>query len=79
MKTLVEKPNQLSSGQGKMNEKSELEKAFESAETVEEVIKAFQEMESGFDEKELGMYSWRVAAHLEMEEKDHEKDSIFCK
>jgi tetratricopeptide (TPR) repeat protein len=78
METLVEKPDQLSSGQGKMKEKSELEKAFESAETVEEIIKAFQEMKSGFDEKELGMYSWRVAAHLEMEEEDPEKILSFA-
>ncbi|XP_059433134.1 protein KINESIN LIGHT CHAIN-RELATED 2-like [Corylus avellana] len=78
METLVEKPDQLSSGQGKMKEKSELEKAFESAETTEEIIKAFQEMESDFDEKELGMYSWRVAAILELEEEDPEKILSFA-
>jgi len=46
MDTLVEKPDQLSSGQGKIQEKSELEKAFDSAMTSEEMLKAFKDMES---------------------------------
>jgi tetratricopeptide (TPR) repeat protein len=79
MDTLVEKPDQLSSGQGKIQEKSELEKAFDSAMTSEEMLKAFKDMESDFDEKELGFYSWRVGAQLAEEDEDPEKILSFAK
>ena len=57
MDTLVERPTQLSSRQRKVKQKAELEEAFESAKTTEEMLKAFKDMESAFDEGELGLAS----------------------
>ncbi|OMP09749.1 Tetratricopeptide-like helical [Corchorus olitorius] len=63
--TLVEKPTQLSSRQRKLREKSDLDEAFESAKTAEEMIGAFKKMEACFDERELGAN--RMLGRLEEE------------
>ncbi|GLT61149.1 hypothetical protein SLA2020_338740 [Shorea laevis] len=78
MDTLSEKPDQTSSGPGKMLEKSELEKAFESAETAEEMLKSFKDMESDCDKQELGYYSLMLGAHLDLEDEDPEKVLSFA-
>jgi len=78
MDTLVEKPNQLSSRQRKIQEKTELEEAFESANTTEEMLKAFKDMESAFDERELGLGSLKLGLKLDQEGEDPEKVLSFA-
>ncbi|KAF5741889.1 putative kinesin light chain [Tripterygium wilfordii] len=74
--TLVEK--QPSSRQRKIKEKSELEEAFESAKTVEEMLKAFKDMESSFSERELGFSALKVGLKLDQEGEDPEKTLSFA-
>ena len=52
MSILVEKPSQLLSRQRKNRGRSNLEEAFESAETTAEMIKIFNEMQGVLDERE---------------------------
>lgn len=59
-------------------EKSELEEAFESAKTSEEMLKAFKNMESAFDERELGLASLKVGLKLDQEGEDPEKTLSFA-
>ncbi|XWS36410.1 hypothetical protein CRYUN_Cryun20dG0083300 [Craigia yunnanensis] len=76
--TLVEKPTQLSSRQRKLREKSDLEEAFESAKTAEEMLRAFKDMEACFDERELGLASLKVGLKLDQEGEDPEKALSFA-
>ncbi|KAL1143143.1 hypothetical protein V6Z11_A11G142200 [Gossypium hirsutum] len=76
--TLVEKPNQLPSRQRKLKEKSDLEEAFESAKTSEEMLRAFKDMESCFDERELGLASLKIGLKLDQEGEDPEKALSFA-
>ncbi|KDP26549.1 hypothetical protein JCGZ_17707 [Jatropha curcas] len=76
--TLVETNTQISSRQRKINEKSELEETFESAETAEEMLQAFKEMEASFDEKELGLASLKIGLKLDQEGEDPEKTLSFA-
>ncbi|VVA26009.1 PREDICTED: KINESIN LIGHT [Prunus dulcis] len=78
MNTLVERSPQVSSRQRKSMEKSELEEAFESAKTSEEMLKAFKNMESAFDERELGLASLKVGLKLDQEGEDPEKTLSFA-
>ncbi|XP_059433541.1 protein KINESIN LIGHT CHAIN-RELATED 1-like [Corylus avellana] len=78
MDTLVEKPNQLSSRQRKIQEKTELEEAFESANTTEEMLMAFKDMEPAFDERELGLASLKLGLKLDQEGEDTEKVLSFA-
>ncbi|KAJ7977262.1 Kinesin light chain 3 [Quillaja saponaria] len=78
MDTLVEEPLQMSSRQRKLKEKSELEEAFESATTTEEMLKAFKDMESAFDERDLGLASLKVGLKLDQEGEDPEKALSFA-
>ncbi|KAK8476142.1 hypothetical protein V6N13_020421 [Hibiscus sabdariffa] len=75
---LVEKPTQLSSRQRKLKEKSDLEEAFESANTSEEMLKAFKDMEACFDERELGLASLKIGLKLDQEGEDPEKALSFA-
>uniref|UniRef100_A0A2N9IKA4 MalT-like TPR region domain-containing protein n=1 Tax=Fagus sylvatica TaxID=28930 RepID=A0A2N9IKA4_FAGSY len=78
MDTLVERPTQLSSRQRKVKQKSELEEAFESANTAEEMLKAFKDMESAFDETELGLASLKLGLKLDQEGEDPERTLSFA-
>lgn len=74
----MEKPTQLSSRQRKLREKSDLEEAFESAKTSEEMLRAFKDMETCFDERELGLASLKVGLKLDQEGEDPEKALSFA-
>ncbi|GMI85751.1 hypothetical protein like AT2G31240 [Hibiscus trionum] len=76
--TLAEKPTPLSSRQRNPREKSDLEKAFESAKTSEEMLRAFKDMEACFDERELGIASLKVGLRLDREGADPEKALSFA-
>ncbi|KAK4573055.1 hypothetical protein RGQ29_031147 [Quercus rubra] len=78
MDTLVERPTQLSSRQRKVKQKAELEEAFESAKTTEEMLKAFKDMESAFDEGELGLASLKLGLKFDQEGEDPEKTLSFA-
>ena len=78
MSTIVDKPSQLSSRQRKNKEKSELEEAFESAETTSEMVKIFNEMEGVFEERELGLASLKIGLKLDQEGEDPEKALSFA-
>ncbi|KAK9945122.1 hypothetical protein M0R45_010652 [Rubus argutus] len=68
----------MSSRQRKSKEKSELEDAFESATTSEEMRKAFKEMESAFGEKELGLACLKLGLKLDQEGEDPEQTLSFA-
>lgn len=68
----------MSSRQRKAKEKSELEEAFESAKTADEMLKAFKDMESSFAERELGMASLKVGLKLDQEGEDPEMILSFA-
>eukprot|EP00262_Sarcandra_glabra_P009493 TRINITY_DN23900_c0_g1_i1.p1 TRINITY_DN23900_c0_g1~~TRINITY_DN23900_c0_g1_i1.p1 ORF type:complete len:664 (-),score=103.31 TRINITY_DN23900_c0_g1_i1:208-2199(-) len=78
--TLVETPPQLSSRQRKIKQKDDLEEAFESATTTEEILSAFEAMDSSFDEndKKLGLACLKVGQHLDSEGMDIEKTLAFA-
>ncbi|GLT74503.1 hypothetical protein SLA2020_462950 [Shorea laevis] len=76
--TLVEKPAQMSSRQRKVKQRSDLEDAFESAKTTEEMLKAFKDMEASVDEKELGMALLKVGLQLDREGEEPEKVLSFA-
>ncbi|KAK7277533.1 hypothetical protein RJT34_22547 [Clitoria ternatea] len=78
METLVQKPSPISSRRRKMMEKSQLEEAFESAETSEEMLKAFKDMEGVFDERELGLASLKIGLKLDHEGEDPGKALSFA-
>ncbi|XP_023549125.1 protein KINESIN LIGHT CHAIN-RELATED 1 [Cucurbita pepo subsp. pepo] len=78
LETLVEKRPQISSRQRKFKEKSELEEAFESANTVDEMVKAFKDMESTFEERDLGLASLKIGLKLEQEDEDPEKILVYA-
>ncbi|KAJ4822102.1 hypothetical protein Tsubulata_002819 [Turnera subulata] len=79
MDTLVEGTHpQVSSRQRKIIERSQLEEAFESAETAEEMLRAFKAMEACFDEEELGLASLKLGLRLDQEGEDPEKTLSFA-
>ncbi|KAK4418383.1 hypothetical protein Salat_2251000 [Sesamum alatum] len=69
---------EMSSRQRKIKERSDLEEAFESAESIDEMLKAFEDMESCFDEKELGLACLKIGLKLDQEGKDPEKTLSFA-
>ncbi|KAG4981959.1 hypothetical protein AAZX31_10G034200 [Glycine max] len=79
MDTLVQKPSPIPSRQRKIMGKSQLEEAFESAETTEEMLKAFSNMEGVFEERELGLASLKIGLKLDHEGEDPEKALSFAK
>ncbi|XP_008451256.1 protein KINESIN LIGHT CHAIN-RELATED 1 isoform X1 [Cucumis melo] len=76
--TLVEKRPEMSSRQRKLKEKSDLEEAFESADTVDEMVKAFKNMESAFEEKDLGLASLKIGLKLDQEGEDPEQILLYA-
>ncbi|WOG94908.1 hypothetical protein DCAR_0314205 [Daucus carota subsp. sativus] len=64
---------QISSRQRKIKEKSQLEEAFEAAETADEMVKAFKEMEASFEEKELGLACLKMGLKFDQEGEEPEK------
>ncbi|KAK7345785.1 hypothetical protein VNO77_16396 [Canavalia gladiata] len=78
MDTLVHKPSPIPSRQRKIKEKSLLEEAFESAETTQEMLNAFRDMEGVFDEKELGLASLKIGLKLDHEGEDPEMALSFA-
>ncbi|KZV32990.1 hypothetical protein F511_01501 [Dorcoceras hygrometricum] len=69
---------QVPSRQRKIKEKSELEEAFESAESLDDMLKAFKDMESCFDETELGLACLKLGLKLDQEGEDPEKTFSFA-
>ncbi|KAL0419776.1 UNVERIFIED_CONTAM: protein KINESIN LIGHT CHAIN-RELATED 2 [Sesamum radiatum] len=69
---------QMSSRQRKIKERSDLEEAFESAVSIDEMLKAFEDMESCFDEKELGLACLKIGLKLDQEGEDPEKTLSFA-
>ncbi|XP_014511176.1 protein KINESIN LIGHT CHAIN-RELATED 2 [Vigna radiata var. radiata] len=78
MGTLVQKTSPIPSRQRKIMKNSQLEETFESAETTEEMLKAFGNMEEVFDERELGLASLKIGLKLEHEGEDPEKALSFA-
>ncbi|CAK7346424.1 unnamed protein product [Dovyalis caffra] len=76
--TLVEATPQISSRQQKIKKKSQLEEAFESAVTIEGMLKAFKDMEACFDERELGLALLKVGLKLDQQGEDPEKALTFA-
>lgn len=68
---------QISSRQRKIKEKSQLEEAFEAAETADEMVKAFKEMEASFEEKELGLACLKMGLKFDQEGEDFEKTLFY--
>lgn len=77
--TLVDKPPpQLSSRQRQRKERAQIEEAFESAATINEILKAFEDMESVFSEKDLGLACLKVGLKLDQEGEDPHKTLEFA-
>ncbi|OWM73898.1 hypothetical protein CDL15_Pgr018958 [Punica granatum] len=72
--TLAEPPTSLlPSRQRKLQEKSKLEEAFESAKTLDDMLGAFKMMESSFNERELGLAALKIGLKLDQDGEDPEK------
>ncbi|KAL0459415.1 UNVERIFIED_CONTAM: protein KINESIN LIGHT CHAIN-RELATED 2 [Sesamum latifolium] len=69
---------QMSSRQRKIKERLDVEEAFESAVSIDEMLKAFEDMESCFDEKELGLACLKIGLKLDQEGEDPEKTLSFA-
>lgn len=68
----------MSSRQRKAKEKADLEEAFESAKTPDEMLRAFKAMETTFEEKELGLASLKLGLKLDQEDENPEKILSFA-
>ncbi|CAN1136854.1 Protein KINESIN LIGHT CHAIN-RELATED 2 [Linum perenne] len=67
--TLVEiPPPSISPRQRKLRDKSQLEDALESAETTDEMLKVFQEMEASFHDRDLGLPALKVGLQLDQDQ-----------
>ncbi|CAL5357367.1 unnamed protein product [Camellia sinensis] len=67
LNTLVDQQPPISSRQRKIKERSQLDEAFESAKTTEDMLKAFKDMEASFDERELGLACLKLGLKLDQE------------
>ncbi|KAE8681778.1 RING-H2 finger protein ATL1-like [Hibiscus syriacus] len=67
--SLAGKPTQLSSRQRKLREKSDLEEAFESANTSEEMLKAFKDMEACEDPEKALSFAEKALRALDQDGK----------
>ncbi|KAE7997809.1 hypothetical protein FH972_002411 [Carpinus fangiana] len=76
--SFVEKATQLFFRQRKLKEKSELEEAFESAKTKEEMLNAFKKMEFSFDERELAPACLRIGLKLKEDGEDPKKVRFYA-
>ncbi|PON60113.1 LOW QUALITY PROTEIN: Tetratricopeptide-like helical domain containing protein [Trema orientale] len=68
----------MSSRQKKAKEKTDLEEAFESAKTPEEMLRAFKNIESAYNETELGLASLKLGLKLDREGEDPEMALSFA-
>ncbi|EPS61982.1 hypothetical protein M569_12810, partial [Genlisea aurea] len=66
------------SRQRKIKERSAMEETFESAKSLDEMLKAFEAMEASFDEKDLGLACLKIGLKLDEEDEDHEKTLHFA-
>ncbi|CAM8897133.1 unnamed protein product [Rhodiola kirilowii] len=74
----VEKPTRVSS-RGRKNEKMrQLEEAFESAKTSDEMLAAFKKMEDEFSERRLGLALLKLGLQLDKEGENPEKALSFA-
>ncbi|KAI3760168.1 hypothetical protein L1987_50559 [Smallanthus sonchifolius] len=73
-----EPSSQLSSRQRKIKEISQLVEEFEAAKTSDEMIKAFEQMGSGFDENEIGLACLKIGLKLDEEGEYPEKVIEFA-
>ncbi|CAM8894506.1 unnamed protein product [Rhodiola kirilowii] len=74
----VEKPTRVSS-RGRKNEKMlQLEEAFESAKTSDEMLAAFKKMEDEFSERRLGLALLKLGLQLDKEGEDPAKALAFA-
>ncbi|XP_051118656.1 protein KINESIN LIGHT CHAIN-RELATED 3 [Andrographis paniculata] len=79
LNTLAQNAPQVSSRQRRIKEKSVLEEAFESAESVEEMVRAFKEMETAsFEEKDLAMACLKIGLKLDQQGDDSEKAASYA-
>ncbi|KAM7527286.1 hypothetical protein LguiB_030696 [Lonicera macranthoides] len=78
LNTLVDQPPQISTRHRKIKEKSQLEEAFESAKTTDDMLRAFKDMEATFDEQQLGMACLKLGLKLDQEGEDPEKVLTFA-
>ncbi|KAL4191388.1 hypothetical protein AMTRI_Chr07g29670 [Amborella trichopoda] len=74
MDTIASKAPSISSRQRKIKEKEVLEEEFEAATSTDEILRAFEAMESAFDEKDkrLGLSCLKVGQHLDSVGEDPE-------
>ncbi|CAN6461549.1 unnamed protein product [Victoria cruziana] len=79
--TLVQNDPPLSSRQRKAKEKNDLDEAFESATTMEEMVSAFKAMESVFDEndKRLGLACLKMGQCLDSRGEDHQSTIVYAR
>ncbi|KAK6164488.1 hypothetical protein DH2020_001352 [Rehmannia glutinosa] len=75
---IAQNASQLSSRQRKIKERSDLEEAFESAESIDEMLEAFKVMETCFDEKDLGLACLKIGLKLDQQGEDPEKALYFA-
>ncbi|ESQ51709.1 hypothetical protein EUTSA_v10016393mg [Eutrema salsugineum] len=73
LNTHVEEPTEISSSEMIDQEKIDLEEAFESAKTTDEMVRLFKEMELSFEGNELGLSALKLGLHLDREGEDPEK------
>ncbi|XP_022886459.1 protein KINESIN LIGHT CHAIN-RELATED 1-like isoform X1 [Olea europaea var. sylvestris] len=82
LNTLVDPNGQnvskMSSRQRKIKERSQIEEAFESAESADDMLEAFKDMEASFDERELGLACLKMGLKLDQEGEDPEKALSFA-
>lgn len=71
-------PPQLPSRQRKIKERSQIEDDFEAAETAQEMLEAFKDMETNFDERDLGLACLKIGLKLDQEGEDPEKVLTFA-
>ncbi|KAL2556854.1 Tetratricopeptide repeat (TPR)-like superfamily protein [Forsythia ovata] len=83
LNTLVDPNGQneshMSSRQRKIKERSQIEEAFESAESADDMLEAFKDMEASFDERELGLACLKMGLKLDQEGEDPEKALSFAR
>ncbi|CAA0832171.1 Tetratricopeptide repeat (TPR)-like superfamily protein [Striga hermonthica] len=69
---------QVPSRQRKVMERADLEEAFESAESIDEMLEAFKAMETAFEEKDLGLACLKIGLKLDKDGEDPEKALSFA-
>ncbi|KAL8530313.1 hypothetical protein ACS0TY_007376 [Phlomoides rotata] len=76
--SVAQSASQISSRQRKIKERSEIEEAFESSKSIDEMLTAFKDMEESFEEKDLGLACLKIGLKLDREGEDPEKTLSFA-